>query len=398
MMRVLIIAYTTYIHDGRVKRHAEALTDRGDSVDVICLATAPPGPRTRVNVIGIEIPRYRGASRINYVASYVRFFTRAAILATRLSMEQRYDVVMVCTMPDAAVLCALIPKWLGSAIVLDVHDTMPELYQDKFPGRRGSVGARLLMVEERASAWMADRVLAVHEPHKLRLERAGVAPHKIRTVMNVPDPRLFHFRPGSPLASHREGQPFTVVCHGTLTQRLGLDVGFRAMALVKAQLPLLHLRVIGTGDYLAEANEMVVAMGLSDRVSFHDPVPIERLPALLQGAALGLVPNHPNSATHLMLPVKLLEYAMLGIPVVSARLHTIEYYFDQSAICYFAPDDPVSLGAALTQLYHAPQQREALVRNAYRIVHELGRTQRERYYQAIDSLLPAQEALTSGAG
>ena len=31
--RSLVIAYTTYIHDGRVKRHAEALARREDHVD-----------------------------------------------------------------------------------------------------------------------------------------------------------------------------------------------------------------------------------------------------------------------------------------------------------------------------------------------------------------------------
>jgi hypothetical protein len=40
---VLTIAYTTYVHDGRVKRQAEALTGRGDRVDVICLASDRPG-------------------------------------------------------------------------------------------------------------------------------------------------------------------------------------------------------------------------------------------------------------------------------------------------------------------------------------------------------------------
>ena len=393
MRRVLIIAYTTYIHDGRVKRHAEALAERGDEVDVICLATTPPVIASKVNVIGIRIPRYRGASRLSYIASYIRFFTRAAMLATRRTLAQRYDVVMVCTMPDAAVLCALLPKLLGSTVVLDVHDTMPELYQDKFPGRRGYIGARLLLLEERASALLADRVLAVHEPHQRRLERAGVAAGKIRTVMNVPDPRLFQWQShGLRAADADRGQPFTVVCHGTLTERLGLEVAFKAIGLVAEQLPGLHLRVIGTGDYLAHANELVVAMGLASRVTFHDPVAIERLPALLREAAVGLVPNHPSGATHLMLPVKLLEYAMLGIPVVSARLRTIEHYFDPAAIAYFEPDDPASLARMLSRLYHDPGLRATLARNAYEIVRELGRSQRERYYQAIDSLLPEQEA------
>lgn len=73
MTRVLIIAYTTFIHDGRVKRHAEALAARGDKVDVIALRSGPEGMQNGVNVIGIPIDRYRGASRIGYLKSYLSY-------------------------------------------------------------------------------------------------------------------------------------------------------------------------------------------------------------------------------------------------------------------------------------------------------------------------------------
>ncbi len=114
MIRALLIAYTTYIHDGRVRRHAEALATRGDHVDVICLGS--PGRLDGVNVIGLDIPRYRGGSRSSYLNSYFRFFLRATAVAMRLNSGGRYDVVIACTMPDAVVLCTLpfacsAPRW-----------------------------------------------------------------------------------------------------------------------------------------------------------------------------------------------------------------------------------------------------------------------------------------------
>src|SRR5271156_1515949 len=137
MARVLIIAYTVFDHDGRVKRHAETLAARGDSVDVIALSNGHDGPQHGVNVIGIKMPRYRGASRASYLGSYLRFFTQATSLTYRLSQAHPYDVVIACTMPDAAVFAALPARLFGSRIILDIHDTMPELYRDKFGGRRG---------------------------------------------------------------------------------------------------------------------------------------------------------------------------------------------------------------------------------------------------------------------
>src|SRR6202041_2523465 len=103
MARILIIAYTAYARDGRVKRQAEALTSRGDQVDAICLADGDVADTRGVNVIGLLLPRYRGASKIDYLRSYINFFSQAAALAIRRSLKERYDVVIAWTnrRPDA---------------------------------------------------------------------------------------------------------------------------------------------------------------------------------------------------------------------------------------------------------------------------------------------------------
>jgi glycosyltransferase involved in cell wall biosynthesis len=382
--RILIIAYTTYFHDGRVKRHAESLAERGDHVDVICLKGSLQGDETNVSVIGLEMPRYRGASRSAYFRSYLRFFGLASLEAIRRSRVARYDVVVVCTMPDAAVLCALGPKLMGSKIVLDIHDTMPELYQDKFGGRRGAIGARLLLAEERASAWFADRVLAVHDLHRRRLEQAGVPGAKINVVMNLPDPRIFAARNGN----HRSSERFTVVCHGTVTRRLGLDVAISATHLLRDRIPGLRLMVMGGGDFLEESKRLADSLNLDGHVTFSSPVLIERLPEALAQAAVGVVPNRASSATNLMLPVKMLEYAVLEIPIIAARLRTIEHYFDEKAVRFFRPGDARDLAEAIEELYLQPNRRAALVRNAKNVANRLNwENQRREYYATIDSLL-----------
>ena len=381
MRRALIIAYTTYIHDGRVKRHAEALAARGDSVDVICLDA--PGSLNGVNILGLSIQRYRGASRSSYISNYVKFFARATAVAIRNSLSKRYDVVIACTMPDAVVLCTIPLRLNGTKVILDVHDTMPELYRDKFGGRRGDIGARLLMVEERLSAAFAHRVLAVHEPHRQRLIESGIAPHKIQVVMNSPDSRIFH---QEAIHNHND-RDFTIFCHGTLAKRLGLDVAIKAVALLRDRLPKLRLRIVGDGDYRSEAIAMVSALKLEDRITFTDPVPIERLPGLLQEATVGLVPNRASSATHLMLPVKLLEYAALGIPSIAPRLRTIERYFDAESVRYFEADNEISLAEAIDELYHDPELRRCVALRGQAVACRVNwARQRVRFLEAVDTL------------
>lgn len=121
-----------------------------------------------------------------------------------------------------------------------------------------------------------------------------------------------------------------------------------------------------------------------------DLVPVEKLPALLVKADVGLVPYRPSSATHLMLPVKLLDYATLGIPVIAARLRTVEHYFGDGAVELFEPGNVADLARAIRLLYNNPDLRTRLVARARQALDALNwQNQRTEYYRAIDSLLTA---------
>jgi glycosyltransferase involved in cell wall biosynthesis len=392
MARILIIAYTAYARDGRVKRQAEALTSRGDQVDAICLADGEVADTRGVNVIGLMLPRYRGASRIDYLRSYINFFSQAAALAIRRSLQARYDVVIACTMPDLAILSALPCRLFGSKLVLDVHDTMPELYLDKFGGRHGRIGARMLMLQERVSARLADRVLAVHDLHAERLHQSGVPQRKLVVIANSPDPRIFPVADIDCQSRRVRSEPgvgtFSIICHGTISRRLGLDTTLAALALLHQRFPLIRLRIVGAGDYLNELKALSRKLRVESAISFENPVPIQELAAKLGEANVGLVPNNESSATHLMLPVKLLEYATLGIPVICARLRTIEHYFSEGSVRYFSPNNARQLARAIQDLYLDPALRDSLSNSAANVVKRISwPIHSQRFCDAVDSLI-----------
>ncbi len=385
--RVLIIAYSHYIFDARVKRHAEALAERGYAVEVICLADQHE-PRESVRIVGIPALRYRGHSRAEYLRQYIRFFAEATYLAAKLHRKQRYDVVIVCSMPDAAIVAGLIPKLGGSKLVLDMHDTMPELYHDKFPGTFGAIGAAALRLEERVSARMADLVFAVHDLHAARLESNGIPRAKIVVLLNAPDPRLFD--PQDP-PGQNHFEDFTVVTHGTINRRLGLDTAVEAINLVRNQIPNIKFRIIGPGEHRESVRIRAHRLDLDSIIQFEDGVPLETLARALRGASVGLVPNEATAATELMLPVKLLEYVSLGIPVIASSLRTIRHYFPDNAICYFQPASPQSLAEGLLNLFLHPEKRQALtVRGAEALKAICWETQRNTLCSTVQSLITGE--------
>jgi glycosyltransferase involved in cell wall biosynthesis len=90
-----------------------------------------------------------------------------------------------------------------------------------------------------------------------------------------------------------------------------------------------------------------------------------------------------------MLPVKLLEFAMMGIPAIAPSLKTVEYYFGNGSVRFFRPGDISDLADAIEQLYRSPDLRRTYAENARKVVDAISwPNQRGEFYRAIDSIVP----------
>jgi len=352
---VCMIAYTNYAIDARVRREAETLASNG--FRVCCLTNRNQGTAARYVINGVEVhelgvPKYRGKSTVAYILSYVRFLAAAALACLGRLVKGDIDVVHVHNLPDFLVFAALLPRLAGKKVVLDIHDSVPETFATKFSGNAGLHKA--LCLEERVSASVAHKVICVNHPQRDVLVARGIPAEKTFVSMNVPDPRVFQ----SPDAPHSPNGHFNLVYHGTMAERLGVDLVIRAVAQLRARIPCLTLHLWGGGDDLPAFQRLAAELGVEDRVSFKPKgFPLEELPGRLRTMDLGVVGNRTNVATDLMLPVKLLEYVALGIPAVVPRLRTIDHYFSDDMVCYFEPEDVASLADAIHRLYSQPSVR-----------------------------------------
>ena len=268
--------------------------------------------------------------------SYLRFLCAATLKLLRLFRKERYDIVYVHTMPDLLVLVGLIPKLFGARIVLNIHDMMPELYMSKFGISENHPLIRTLGFQEQFSIRLADKVICVHDPHRDVLCRRGAPSSKITVLPNVPDPLIFRSDSSVP----RTDGTFRIVYHGTIARRLGLDLGVRAFAKAAESCPDARFEIFGDGDAGEELEAQIIASGVEDRIHFSRKMfRVESIAQMIQGASVGLIPNRRDVATDYMLPVKLLEYVHLGIPVIAPRLLAIQYYFREDQVAYYEPGD-----------------------------------------------------------
>ena len=135
MIRTASVAFTHYASDGRVRRMAEALAERGDDVTAITLRDKDE-PRSYVlagvKVRTINLRQHRGSNQVLYIAQYVIFLLITSWILTVAHLRRRLNVVHINNMPDFMVFAALPVKVMGAKVILDIHDPMPELFESKF--------------------------------------------------------------------------------------------------------------------------------------------------------------------------------------------------------------------------------------------------------------------------
>jgi glycosyltransferase involved in cell wall biosynthesis len=352
-----MIAYTHYESDPRVMREAEAAAAGGFAVDVLALRRAGnPAEETArgVRVLRVSQGRYRGGGHGRYLLAYLEFFLRCFFRCTWLHLRRRYGVIHVNNMPDFLVFSTLVPWLLGAKVILDIHDPMPNTFASKFRGGEKGFFFRLLLWQERWSAAYAHQVITVHEPvrdgilvkHGLRAESIGV-------IANFADEQMFPLR-----QDYQLGEVVRLVFHGTILERSGLRLLVEALALVRHK-KRVRCRIIGEGDFSAALKELIAARGLAAVVEFDNRnYPTHEIVERIGDCHVGVIPLEISSVTNYALPVKLVEYIALGLPVVSVRSAAINHYLKEEDCLFYQWDDPAALAAVIDSLVENPRRLE----------------------------------------
>ncbi|HXC61978.1 MAG TPA: glycosyltransferase family 4 protein, partial [Nitrospiria bacterium] len=262
-----------------------------------------------------------------------------------------YVAIHVNNMPDFLVFATIIPRLFGAKVILDIHDPMPNTFASKFKGRESGFFYRALLLQERLSAAFCNRVITVHHPVKEGiLIKHGLAPESIEVIANFADDKLF-----SPQKSFSLDGKIRLVFHGTILERSGLRMLINSLARVRHK-DRITLRIIGEGDFSQPLKQMIQSLGLGDIVDFDNrSYPVHSIPERIADCNVGIVPLEISSVTNYALPLKLVEYISMGLPVIAVRNEAISYYLKEEDCIFFDWNDPNSLSAALDRIAENPE-------------------------------------------
>ncbi|MBP0452219.1 glycosyltransferase family 4 protein [Kitasatospora sp. RG8] len=343
--------------DRRVWQECTTLRDAGWRVDVICPQGSKRDTEPEAVIDGVRIHRYPLRAATGGPAGYLREYGSALWHTARLARRVGpVDVVHACNPPDLLFLPALWLKRRGARFVFDQHDLVPELYLSRFD-RGEDLLYRGVCALERLTYRAADVVLATNESYRdVALRRGGRRPDDVFVVRSAPD--TGRFRPVPPEPELKRGKPHLLCYLGVMGPQDGVDYALRALAKLRDDFGRTdwHAVFVGGGDTFDAMVELSRRLGLSEQVEFTGRVPDADLVRYLSTADVCLSPDPRNPLNDVSTMNKVLEYMVMGRPIVSFDLREARVSAGDAAV-YAPADDETRFAGLVAQLLDDPERR-----------------------------------------
>ncbi|MER7763652.1 glycosyltransferase family 4 protein [Streptomyces sp. NPDC097619] len=346
--------------DRRVWQECTTLRDAGWEVHVICPRGEKRDTEAEVEIDGVRIHRYPLRAATGGPSGFAQEYGTALWHTFRLAARVGpVDVVHACNPPDLLFLPALWLKLRGARFVFDQHDLVPELYLSRF-GR----GEDLLYRAVRGLEWVtyrtADVVLSTNESYRdVALRRGRRKPSQVFVVRSAPD--TGRFRPVPPEPELKRGKPYLLCYLGVMGPQDGVDYALRALAKLRDEQGRDDWQAVfvGGGDTFDAMVELSRQLGLADRVHFTGRVPDAELVRYLSTADVCLSPDPHNPLNDVSTMNKVLEYMVMGRPIVSFDLREARVSAGDAAV-YAPANDESEFARHISLLLDDPGLRDRM--------------------------------------
>ncbi|HEY5639692.1 MAG TPA: glycosyltransferase [Dehalococcoidia bacterium] len=360
--RVCFVRMNYFPEEAHVRKNAEALTEAGYDVDIICMRQE--GEKAREDYGGGRIYRlplmHKRSGALRYVFEYAAFFAMAFWLLTFLDIRRPYRIIETYNVPDVIVFVALVPRLLGAKLVHYMFEATPEMYADRFDLKPGGIGEKLLRLMERISVRFAHKSI-VEGPYEREMRGLrGVNVERIGVVMNVPEGHLFEPRDQAAASGASGGSArCDIITHGSMLKRYGVQTLIEALPRLRDEIPGLKLWVVGDGEYRQALEDLTMRLSVSDVVEFTGWIKHEEVANYIGRCRIGVVPMLYNQ-----LPNKLFEYVAMGLPVVVGDVPSIRRAFGPEAVTYYRTGDAAELADRVLEVYRDPEGARAMAERA----------------------------------
>ena len=243
-----------------------------------------------------------------YLNLNLRLFFFLLFRKTKLIFSNDLDTLPAC-------FCAYLLK-PKTRIIYDTHELFTEVSELKSSPLKRKIWLRI-------EKWIFPKlktVITVNDSiAEIYADKYKVPVHVVRNI-----PPLYKRSSNNRAALDLKKDDFVLIIQGSgLNKDRGIEESILAMKYTKNCI----LLIVGDGDVLPDAKEMVKVNNLSCSVKFISRRPYPELMKITQMANLGLLMDKAVNQNHILaLPNKLFDYMHAGTPILSNRLTEIERF------------------------------------------------------------------------
>lgn len=366
--KILMVLYSYYPHDPRPRREIDALVNGGHQVDLICLREKGQVRKEKkygCNVYRVNLQRSR-TSKFKYIQLYLSFSIRSFFVVNWMYIKNRYDAIHAHNMPDFLVFPAILPKILGSKIILDLHDPSPEILMTIFNKGKDSRLLKIIRWIEKISIKFSDIVITVNKAFLETFVSRGCPREKLKIIMNSPQTSVFERFTKNAVIKQR-GDKFVLMYHGLIVERHGLDIMVEALIILRHKIPNLEMIICGYGEYEPQLIKDIKESNLGDIVNFIGEVTIDKIAETIPQIDVGIIPNKITPFTEINFPTRIFEYIINKKPAVVPRTIGIKDYFNENQIFYFDAGDVNDLCNIILEIYTHPEKTSNVIEESYEV-------------------------------
>mgnify|MGYP006102001511 FL=1 len=146
---------------------------------------------------------------------------------------------------------------------------------------------------------------------KTVIDEYGVKSEKISIIPNGVDLSLF--------STATKKNPKKIVFAGAMYYHRGLDILLEAIPLVIRKIPDAKFVLLGSGTEMDKLKKIVLDNKLENSVEFKGWIKREEIPENISDASIGIGPLRLTDVTSRALPIKVLEYMAVSLPIIAQK-------------------------------------------------------------------------------
>ncbi len=349
------------------------LTRRGHEVHLFCPdfperdAVAARFGITVHPFTGWEMGRYTRLRSLKYLA----YPGAPRRLVRRTARDISFDAIL-SQHAISAVAAGKLKADLGVPVVMNFLDFLTGFMESWPAWAMPRFVLRRLMAYELSlpKRHDADAVLTVSDELARRFAETGYAADRLLPIRYGHDAKLF--QPRTENREPRTEHLGTVAMHGSFdTHHLG-PIAIRAITKIALAKPETHFLFIGREtDAVKKLAKRVFAAAPLAKLECTGFVPYGEVAQRLGQAGVGIIPYESSSGTHCAFVAKLVEYAALGLPVVSTPLAGVKSFFGDEPSVRFSTFDGAQFANDVIDLLDNPPPRAESERLARRVAAKL---------------------------